>query len=91
MVAKKIKEKGRVVKNAFTRGYNKKRLQIFICKRFASDLGRTRTCNPQSRNLIFYPIELRSQKERPIKKLERNPLYQAYCEVRCKCTILLLE
>ena len=27
----------------------------FIC-----DLGRVRTCNPQSRNLIFYPVELRS-------------------------------
>ena len=25
-----------------------------------SDRGRVRTCNPQSRNLIFYPVELRS-------------------------------
>ncbi len=25
------------------------------------DHGRVRTCNPQSRNLIFYPVELRSQ------------------------------
>ena len=24
------------------------------------DHGRVRTCNPQSRNLIFYPVELRS-------------------------------
>ncbi len=28
---------------------------------FISDPGRTQTCNPQSRNLIFYSIELRSQ------------------------------
>ena len=28
-----------------------------------SDPGRTRTCNPQSRNLIFYPIELRSHEQ----------------------------
>ncbi len=26
-----------------------------------SDFGRTRTLNPQSRNLMFYPVELRSQ------------------------------
>jgi hypothetical protein len=26
------------------------------------DRGRTRTLNPQSRNLIFYPVELRGQK-----------------------------
>ena len=25
------------------------------------DRDRVRTCNPQSRNLIFYPVELRSQ------------------------------
>ena len=25
------------------------------------DRGRVRTCNPQSRNLIFYPVELRSR------------------------------
>ncbi len=28
---------------------------------FLSDHGRIRTLNPQSRNLIFYPVELRSQ------------------------------
>ena len=27
-----------------------------------SDLGRIRTLNPQSRNLIFYPVELRGQR-----------------------------
>ena len=32
-------------------------LNIYICA-----LGRTRTLNPQSRNLIFYPIELLTQK-----------------------------
>lgn len=33
----------------------------FILKRFLlkSDRGRFRTPNPQSRNLIFYPVELR--------------------------------
>jgi hypothetical protein len=31
-------------------------LGVCIC-----DHGRVRTCNPQSRNLIFYPVELRSQ------------------------------
>ncbi len=27
-----------------------------------SDPGRIRTPNPQSRNLVFYPVELRGQK-----------------------------
>ena len=27
---------------------------------FFCDRDRVRTCNPQSRNLIFYPVELRS-------------------------------
>jgi hypothetical protein len=28
---------------------------------FNCDRDRVRTCNPQSRNLIFYPVELRSR------------------------------
>src|SRR5215203_3710505 len=29
----------------------------------ASDRGRARTCNPQLRRLMLYPVELRGQKE----------------------------
>ena len=40
----------------------KSAINLFISNyALKSDHGRVRTCNPQSRNLIFYPVELRSQ------------------------------
>ena len=38
----------------------KKLLETNSCFKEFRDRGRVRTCNPQSRNLIFYPVELRS-------------------------------
>ena len=39
---------------------NKRNLLLFNKLRFAySALGRIQTLNPQSRNLVFYPVELR--------------------------------
>ena len=46
---------------------NNKRQEILA---FISDRGRVRTCNHQSRNLIFYPVELRSQFEVQNTKFE---------------------
>ena len=37
----------------------KSKLYILLAFLVISDHGRARTLNPQSRNLIFYPIELR--------------------------------
>ena len=49
----------------FENNENKKMLKLarhfFIISLFIRDRGRIRTLNPQSRNLIFYPVELRSQ------------------------------
>jgi hypothetical protein len=39
-----------------------KKTQTFTFEFLTSDLDRIQTCNPQSRNLIFYSVELRSQK-----------------------------
>lgn len=45
-----------------------------------SDLDRIQTCNPQSRNLIFYSVELRSQGgKNKLKSLQSV----------CKCKIIL--
>ncbi len=40
---------------------NKKPKNIILRLFFQSDPGGVRTPNPQSRNLIFYPVELRGQ------------------------------
>jgi hypothetical protein len=37
-------------------------LILSFCCFYVSGRDRVRTCNPQSRNLIFYPVELRSLK-----------------------------
>ena len=42
-------------------------------KPFTGDLGRARTCNHQSRNLRFYPVELRSRYRN--QKKERRQIF----------------
>jgi hypothetical protein len=50
----------------FENSTNKKTLKqawrFFLIALFIRDLERIRTSNPQSRNLIFYPVELRGHK-----------------------------
>ncbi len=44
---------------------------LWFCK-LKSDSGGIRTPNRQSRNLIFYPVELRSHKSKDIASFQSN-------------------